>query len=71
MSRDINKLQKEGILQEVSTLATFLTSVGTVLTSAIDWVGSCGQMVVNTPLLLVPTVLSLGLIGISIIKRFV
>ena len=56
---------------EATALATFLTDVGTVLTSAIDWVGSCAEMVVGSPLLLVPTVMGIGLIGIGIIKRFV
>ena len=54
-----------------TTMTTFLESVGTVLTSSIGWVGSCAEMVMGTPLLLVPTILGIGLIGISIIKRFV
>ena len=56
---------------ETTALATFLTDVGTVLASAIDWVGSCAEMVIGSPLLLVPTVMGIGLIGIGIIKRFV
>lgn len=56
---------------ETTALSTLLTDIGTVLTSAIDWVGSCGEMVVSTPLLFIPTVLGVGLIGISIIKRFI
>lgn len=54
-----------------TTLASFLTSVGTVLTSAVGWVGSCAEMVMGTPLLLVPTIMGIGLVGIGIIKRFV
>ena len=56
---------------EASALSTFLSNIGTILSSCIDWVGSCGEMITSTPLLLVPTVMSIGLIGISIIKRFV
>ena len=51
-------------------MTTFLESVGTVLTSTIDWVGSCAEMIMSTPLLLVPTILGIGLIGLGIIKRF-
>lgn len=58
-------------MEGASTLATFLGSIGTILTSAVGWVGSCAEMVTSTPLLLVPTVMGIGLIGISIIKRFV
>lgn len=52
------------------TLASHLENIGTVLTSAVGWVGSCAEMIVNQPLLLVPTVMGLGLIGLSVIKRF-
>ena len=52
------------------TLATHLENIGTVLTSAIEWVGSCGNMIVSTPLLLVPCIMGVGLIGLSVIKRF-
>ena len=52
------------------TLATHLENIGTILTSAVDWVGSCATMIVNQPLLLVPTVMGIGLIGLSVIKRF-
>lgn len=58
-------------METTSALSTLLTDIGTVLSSAIDWVGSCGEMIISTPLLLIPTVLGIGLIGISIIKRFV
>ena len=53
------------------TLATHLENIGNVLSSAIDWVGSCGNMIVSTPLLLVPCVMSVGLIGLGVIKRFI
>lgn len=53
------------------TLATHLDNIGTVLTSAVGWVGSCGQMIASSPLLYVPCILGVGLIGINIIKRFV
>ena len=52
------------------TLATHLENISTVLTSAIDWVGSCVTMVTNQPLLLVPCIMGVGLIGLSVIKRF-
>lgn len=52
------------------TLATHLENIGTVLTSAVDWVGSCASMVTGSPLLLVPCIMGVGLIGLSVIKRF-
>lgn len=59
-------------MEETATaMTTFLGNIGTVLDSSIDWVGSCAEMVINTPLLLVPTILGIGLIGIGIIKRFI
>lgn len=63
---------KEGIFQEATTttLTTFLANVGTVLESCVDWTGSCAEMIMSHPILLVPTILGVGLIGLSIIKRF-
>ena len=52
-------------------MATFLESVTTVLDSCIDWTQACGEMIMSTPMLLVPCILGIGLIGISIIKRFI
>lgn len=57
--------------ETTTTLGSFLGDVTTVLTSAVDWVGACANMVISTPLLLVPTVMGIGLVGIGIIKRFV
>lgn len=52
------------------TLASHLENIGTVLTAAVGWVGSAADMIVNQPLLLVPTIMGVGLIGLSVIKRF-
>ena len=52
------------------SLATHLENIGTVLTSAVDWVGSCANMITTQPLLLVPTIMGIGLVGLSVIKRF-
>jgi len=53
-----------------TTLSTYLETITTVLTSAVSWTGSCAEMVMAHPILLVPTVMGVGLIGLSIIKRF-
>ena len=53
-----------------TTLASYLETITTVLTSAVSWTGSCAEMVMSHPILLVPTVMGVGLIGLSIIKRF-
>ena len=52
------------------TLATHLENIGTVLTSAVGWVGSCAEMITGSPLLYVPCIMGIGLIGLSVIKRF-
>lgn len=51
-----------------STLATFLESIGTVLTSAVGWMGTIAGAVVENPTLLVPFGLSIGLGAIGIFK---
>ena len=53
-----------------TAMATILSDIGTILESCIDWTVSCGEMIVGTPILFIPAVMSIGLIGISIIKRF-
>lgn len=57
--------------ETTTTLASFLGDVTTVLTSAVDWVSACAGMVMANPLLLVPTIMGIGLVGIGIIKRFI
>lgn len=52
------------------TLATHLENIGIVLTSVVGWVGSAAEMVTGQPLLLVPCIMGVGLIGLSVIKRF-
>lgn len=52
-------------------MADILSNIGTILESCIDWTVSCGEMIVSTPILFIPATLSVGLIGISIIKRFI
>lgn len=53
------------------TLATHLTNIGSVLTSAAGWVTTCAGMITGSPLLYVPSIMGVGLVGINIIKRFV
>lgn len=47
-----------------STLATFLTDVGTVITSGVEWLGTFVGVIVSTPVLLVPC--ALGIAGTCI-----
>lgn len=47
-----------------STLATFLTDIGSVVTSATGWLGTFVGVIVSTPVLLVPT--ALGIAGLVI-----
>lgn len=57
------------ILQaEVSALQGFLANIGTILTEAVKWVGTVVGVVMDTPLLLVPVALGIGLAAIGIFK---
>ena len=53
-----------------TALAGYLDNIGTILTSAVGWTGSCAEMIMSHPLLLVPTVIGVGMIGLNVIKRF-
>lgn len=52
------------------TLANHLENIGTVLTATVGWVGSAATMITSSPLLYVPCIMGVGLIGLSVIKRF-
>lgn len=52
----------------METLATFLTSAGTVITAATGWATDFGTMIVSTPALFVPFVMGLSFTGIAIFK---
>lgn len=53
-----------------TTLANYLENIGTILTSAVGWTGTCAEMIMSHPILLVPTVIGVGMIGLNVIKRF-
>lgn len=55
----------------VLTLTTHLANIGSVLDSAAGWVTTCTGMITGSPLLYVPCIMGVGLVGINIIKRFV
>lgn len=62
-----NTFLKEGILTE-SAMTTFLTSIGTVLTSAVGWMTTVAGAVLSTPILLVPFALGLAFTGVALFK---
>lgn len=53
---------------EASTLTTFLTSVGTVLTSVVGWMGTIVSAIMSTPVLLVPCILGLSFTAVALFK---
>lgn len=53
---------------EASALTTFLTNIGTVLTSAVGWMGTIVTAVVENPVLLVPCALGLAFTGVALFK---
>ena len=51
------------------TVATLLSSIGEVFTSAISWAGTVGSTIVKTPLLLLFCAIPLVGLGVSLFKR--
>ena len=50
------------------TIATLLSSIGEVFTSAIGWAGTVGSTIVSTPILLFCAIPLVGL-GVGLFKR--
>lgn len=53
---------------EANAMTTFLTSIGTVLTSAVEWMGTIVGAVMDNPILLVPFALGLAFTGVRLFK---
>lgn len=53
------------------TVATFLTSVGSIFTTAIGWVGTVASTIADSPILLTFCALPLVGLGIGIFKRLI
>lgn len=53
---------------EATTLATFLTNVGEVLTAGATWVGTVVNVITENPPLLVPFALGVGAVAIGWFK---
>ena len=51
------------------TVATLLSSIGDVFTSAISWAGTVGSTIVKTPLLLLFCAIPLVGLGVGLFKR--
>ena len=62
---------KEGILQTAAayTLASLLTDIGSVFSTAISWVGDVAETIVSNPLLLIGCIIGFVGIGIGLFKR--
>lgn len=52
--------------ETATTLASFLADIGTVFTSATGWVGTVVSVIMDTPVLLVPFALGIGMTAIGI-----
>lgn len=63
-----NIFLKEGFLTEATTMTTFLANIGTVLTSAVGWMGTIVTAVMDNPILLVPFALGLAFTGVGLFK---
>lgn len=53
---------------EVEALSGFLTNVGTVLASGVEWMGTIANAVVSNPPLLVTFALGVGMTGVALFK---
>lgn len=53
------------------TLATILTSVSSIVTSAIGWVGDFMTVIVSNPLMLMFVILPVVGFGVGLIKRLI
>ena len=51
------------------TIATLLSSIGEVFTSAIGWAGMVGSTIVKTPILLLFCAIPLVGLGVGLFKR--
>ena len=62
---------KEGILQTPTTytLATLLTDIGSVFSTAITWVGEVAEVIVSNPLLLIGCIIGFVGLGVGLFKR--
>ena len=51
------------------TMETLLSTISTIFTSIISWVGSTIQMITDNPLILLSVILGVALIAIGVVKR--
>lgn len=49
-------------------MSTFLTSIGSVLTAAVGWMGTIVTAIMDNPILLVPFALGLAFTGVALFK---
>lgn len=52
----------------VTALQEFLSNIGVVLQEAVSWVGTIVGVIMDTPVLLVPVALGIGMAAIGIFK---
>lgn len=50
---------------------TFLTTIGTVFTSAVGWIGQVCTTIMSTPLLIFPIAIGVISLVIGVVRRFV
>lgn len=56
---------------DTATVSTFLTSVSSVFTAAIGWVGTVATTIASQPILLVFCALPLVGLGVGLFKRLI
>lgn len=56
-------------MSETVTLASILTSVGSVVSSAVDWMGDIVTFVTSNPLVLLFVTISLVGLGVGLLSR--
>lgn len=62
---------KGGIFQTAITMSTILGDVTTMVTSAIEWIGSYAEAITGNPLLLMFVIVSFVGLGVGLIRRLI
>ena len=55
----------------VATVSTILTNVGSIFSSAVSWLGTVAETIVDNPILLVFCIIPLVGLGVGLFKRLI
>lgn len=67
----IHRMERLGVIMETVTLASILTDITSVVTSALQWAGSVVTFIVQNPLIMVFVIMSLVAFGIHMVRLMI